>query len=258
MVKTLQRIESRNAIDTAHNGRQVIKQIFTYAIQTGQLSHTNNPAQYLGGALKPKNTKHHPAITTPAQFGRLLAAIDKYSGTHIVRSLLKLCPLLFQRPGEMIAMEWEEIDFKKCIWMIPGSKMKMGLDHFVPLSKQAKAVLKDVQPLTGYRKFVFPSQSNPRTGHASNGTINRALNNMGFDTKTIHSAHGFRASARTLLDEELGERIDLIEHQLAHQVQDQLGRAYNRTSHLKDRITMMQRWADYLDDLRLAYRKEKH
>jgi integrase len=249
LLSTLQRIEDRGAIDTAHNARQVLNQIFRYAKQTRRV--TENPATDLAGALRPKPTKHRPAIIEPFNFGKLLRAIDRYSGTHVVRCLLKLCPLLFQRPGEMIAMKWEEIDLDSAVWHIPAEKMKMGIAHDVPLSEQSIAILKDIEPISGRRPYVFPSARNPRE-HASAATINNALQKLGYDTKAEHCAHGFRASARTLLDEQLGYQLEWIEQQLAHQVRDSLGRAYNRTKHLPQRSEMMQAWADYLDQLKGA------
>ncbi len=247
LLTTLQRIENRGAKESAHHGRQTAGQVFRYARLTQRCSH--DPALDLKGALAPKTTTHRPAITDPLELGKLLSSIDKYKGTHIVRSLLALCPMLFQRPGEMIGMEWGELDLEEGVWHLPADKMKMKLAHIVPLPQQATAILKDLQPLTGRGRFVFPSQSKRRTNHVSNGTINKALQNMGIDTKTTHCAHGFRATARTMLDEQLGYRVEWIEHQLAHQVRDALGRAYNRTTHLPERRAMMQKWADYLDKL---------
>ena len=249
LLTTLQRIEKRGANETAHHGRQTAGQIFRYARLTQRCSH--DPAQDLKGALIARNTIHRPAIVNPTELGKLLASIDAYKGTHIVRTLLALCPMLFQRPGEMIAMQWNELDLEVGEWNIPAEKMKMGIAHLVPLSTQAIYKLKDLEPLTGNGRYVFPNQSKRRTHHASNGTINKALQNMGIDTKTTHCAHGFRATARTMLDEQLGYRIEWVEHQLAHQVRDALGRAYNRTTHLPQRKEMMQKWADYLDELRL-------
>ena len=154
------------------------------------------------------------------------------------------------RPGELRTMEWAEVDLETAEWRIPGAKMKMKADHIVPLSTQALALLRGIHPATGHGKFVFPSM---RTGERpmSENTINAALRSMGY-AKDVHSAHGFRATARTILDEVLGERVDLIEHQLAHAVKDVNGRAYNRTAHLPARREMMQRWADYLDKLSLG------
>jgi integrase len=149
----------------------------------------------------------------------------------------------------MIAMEWAEIDWKKALWRLPPDKMKTRQAHDVPLSTQAISILKDLEPLTGNLPYVFPN-ARRRKHHASPATINSALQKLGYDTKQIQSAHGFRASARTLLDEQLGYRLEWIEQQLAHQVRDSLGRAYNRTKHLPQRQEMMQRWADYLTQIR--------
>lgn len=245
LLACLRRIEQRGAIETAHNARQVLNQIFRYAKQTARTKH--NPATDLAGAITTKKATHRAAITDPAEFGQLLAKIDAYKGSHIVRTLLALVPLLFQRPGELLAMEWNEIDFENATWSIPSSKMKMKSAHIVPLSTQAIALLKDLEPLTGNGRYVFPSQRS-KGKHASENTINKALKNLGYDTSTQHCAHGFRASARTMLDEQLGFKLEWIEHQLAHAVKDALGRAYNRTTHLKQRQEMMQEWADYLDE----------
>lgn len=246
----LQRIESRGAKDTAHNARQVLAQIFRYARVTSRT--TNDPVQDLKGALAPKLAKHRPAITDPQDFAQLLVKIDKYQGSYIVRSLLALCPLLFQRPGEMIAMRWADINWEKGEWCyVPPKTIKRttcpdGVSHTVPLSKQALGILQELQPLTGGGEFVFPSERR-QGGHASAGTINKSLQIMGYDTSKTHCAHGFRSSARTMLDEVLGFRVEWIEHQLAHAVRDALGRAYNRTTHLPQRKEMMQKWADYLE-----------
>lgn len=254
LLEGLQRIENRGAKDTAHNARQVLSQIFRYARVTQRTS--NDPMQDLKGALAPKLANHRPAITEPAELGRMLVKIENYSGSYVVRALLALCPLLFQRPGEMIAMRWEDIDFDLGEWKyIPPKTIKKttcpdGIPHTVPLSKQALGVLLELQPLTGHSVYVFPSERR-QGGHASAGTINKALQIMGYDTNRTHCAHGFRSTARTILDEVLGFRVEWIEHQLAHAVRDALGRAYNRTTHLPQRKEMMQRWADYLDALRL-------
>jgi integrase len=256
----LQRIENRGAKDTAHNARQVLSQIFRYARVTQRT--TNDPVQDLKGALAPRMAVHRAAITEPAELGRMLVKIDSYNGSYIVRGLLALCPLLFQRPGEMIAMQWSDIDLDAAEWRYaPPKTIKKttcpeGVPHTVPLSKQAIGVLLELRPLTGHGTYVFPSQR--RQGkHASEGTINKALQIMGYDTRKDHCAHGFRSTARTILDEVLGFRVEWIEHQLAHAVRDALGRAYNRTTHLPQRKEMMQRWADYLDGLRLQAQSPK-
>lgn len=256
----LQRIENRGAKDTAHNARQVLSQIFRYARVTQRT--TTDPVQDLKGALAPRLAVHRPAITEPAKLGAMLVKIDSYNGSYIVRGLLALCPLLFQRPGEMIAMQWNDIDLEAGEWRYsPPKTIKKttcpeGIPHTVPLSKQAIGILRELQPLTGESPYVFPSQR--RQGkHASEGTINKALQIMGYDTSKDHCAHGFRSTARTILDEVLGFRVEWIEHQLAHAVRDALGRAYNRTTHLPQRKDMMQRWADYLDALRLQAQSPK-
>ena len=179
-----------------------------------------------------------------------MRSIFDYSGHAYTVAALKLSPLLFVRPGELRTAEWAEINLDEAEWRIPGQKMKMKVDHIVPLSTQAVAILNELRPITGHGKFVFPSL---RTGERpmSENTINAALRGMGY-SKDIHTAHGFRAMARTLMDEVMGERVDLIEHQLSHSVKDTNGRAYNRTTHLPARKLMMQSWSDYLDKLRLG------
>lgn len=202
----------------------------------------------LRGALAPPMERHHAAITDPRELGGLLRAIDGYAGDASTRAALRLAPLVFVRPGELRHAEWSEIDFDAGEWNIPAHKMKMREPHLVPLSSQAVAILRDLQPLTGHRQYVFPGGRSPKRPLSDNA-LTAALRRMGFDKETM-TAHGFRATARTLLDEVLGWRPDLIEHQLAHAVRDPNGRAYNRTSHLPERRKMMQAWADYLDALR--------
>ena len=251
LLGVLNRIVDRGAIDTAHKCRQIVNQVCRFAKQTGRAK--ENPAIDLAGALPQKNTKHRAAITEPIQFAKLLVDIDRYEGTPIVRTLLALAPLLFQRPSELATMEWQEIDFDNGYWNIPQAKKKernqrQG-DHLVPLPQQAIALLEAIKPLTGHRQFVFPNQRSPLKA-ANPESINKALRKLGYNTSTEQCAHGFRASARTMLDEQLGLRVEWIEHQLAHTVRDALGTAYNRTKHLPERIEMMKRWGDYLDDLK--------
>jgi integrase len=163
-----------------------------------------------------------------------------------VRCALRLAPLLFVRPGELRSAEWKDIDLDTAQWCYTASKTKTP--HIVPLARQAVAILRELQPLTGNGRFVFPgARSNKR--HMSDNAILAAMRRMGID-KTEMSGHGFRAVARTILDEVLGVRPDFIEHQLAHAVRDPNGRAYNRTAHLPERREMMQQWADYLDKLK--------
>ena len=246
--KVVRKVEARGAIDTAHRLKQLCGQVFRYAVVTG-LAERDVTAD-LREALVTKTQKHHAAITEPKQVGDLMRSIFAYTGHPCTVAALKLTPLLFVRPGELRTMEWAELDLDATEWRIPASKMKMKTEHVVPLCTQAVALLRSVQPVTGHGRYVFPSL---RTGERpmSENTINGAVRAMGY-SKEVHSAHGFRATARTIMDEVLGERVDLIEHQLAHAVKDANGRAYNRTAHLPARRVMMQRWADYLDKLRMG------
>lgn len=246
--KVVRKVEARGAIDTAHRLKQLCGQVFRYAVVTG-LAERDVTAD-LREALVTKTTKHHAAITEPKQVGDLMRSIFAYTGHPCTVAALKLTPLVFVRPGELRTMEWAELDLDAAEWRIPGSKMKMKVEHVVPLCTQAVELLSSVQPITGHGRYVFPSL---RTGERpmSENTINGAVRAMGY-SKEVHTAHGFRATARTIMDEVLGERVDLIEHQLAHTVKDANGRAYNRTAHLPARRVMMQTWADYLDKLRIG------
>jgi len=246
VLSTVRRIEERGAIDTAHRVLSICNQVLRYAVQTGRLQ--SNPARDLAGALPPAQVTHRAAITDPEEFGRLLRAIDDYTGDYTTRVALQLAPLVFVRPGELRHMEWEEIDEARALWEIPAQKMKMKAAHIVPLSRQALALLREIKPFSGPSGYVFPSLRS-RERPISNNTLNAALRRMGF-SKDQMTAHGFRASARTMLDEQLRFPPEIIEHQLAHTVRDPLGRAYNRTTHLAERAEMMQAWADYLDRLK--------
>jgi integrase len=245
----LRHMETRGALESVQRVKQHIGQVFRYAIATG--SAERDPTPDLKGALTKAAPGHYAAITEPQQAGDLMRSIFNYSGHPYVIAALKLSPLLFVRPGELRSMEWAELDLDAAEWRIPGGKMKMKVDHLVPLSTQALAVLQDMRKLTGTRRYVFPSIGRSEDRPMSENTINSALHAMGYGTDK-HTAHGFRAMARTIMDEVMGDRVDLIEHQLAHNVKDPLGRAYNRTSHLPARRAMMQRWADYLDKLRVG------
>lgn len=248
VLSTIRRIEDRGALDTAHRALQNCGQVFRYAVATGRIQH--NPASDLRGALPPRRTGHFPALTEPQLVGELLRAIDGFKGSHVVRSALRLGPMLFVRPGELRCAEWADFDLEKGEWNIPTEQMKSGRPHLVPLAKQAIEILRDLKPLTGRYAHVFSGRDpkKPMSGAA----VNAALRRMGYDTKTEITGHGFRAMARTILHEQLGVDRDVIEHQLAHRVPDPLGTAYNRTKFLKERRTMMQTWADYLDQLRAA------
>lgn len=246
LLTVLRRIEARGAVETAHRLHQNCGQIFRYAIATGRAD--RDPAPDLRGALPPVKQSHHAAITDPMKAAELLRAIDGYEGQLVTRCALKLAPMFFVRPAELRKAEWKEFDLDKAEWNIPAEKMKMREAHLVPLCTQAVTILRELYPLTGNGVYVFPSA---RTGSRpmSDNAILAALRRMNF-TNDVMSGHGFRAMARTILDEELGVRPDFIEHQLAHAVRDPNGRAYNRTAHLVERKKMMQQWADYLDKLK--------
>lgn len=246
LLAVLRRIESRGAIETAHRTKQTAGQVFRYAVATGRAE--RDPSSDLKGALANPKKKHLAAITNPAEVGRLMASIEGFQGTPTVKAALRLSALIFQRPGEIRSMEWSEINWDAERWELPAEKMKMRLPHIVPLSHQALEVLRELQPLTGWGRYVFPSARGASRCLSENG-VRSALRTLGYDNDTM-TPHGFRAMARTLLDEVLGYRVDWIEHQLAHAVRDANGRAYNRTSHLEGRATMMQGWADYLDELK--------
>ncbi len=246
LLMVLRKVEARGAVNMAHRAKQTAGQVFRYAVSTGRAE--RDPSGDLRGALKTKAKKHYAAITDPVQVGKLLLAIDAFQGTPTVKTVLQLSPMLFQRPGEIRAMEWGEINWEEERWEIPAEKMKMGQPHIVPLCSQALEHLKALHSLTGRGRYVFPSA---RGGSRclSENAARVALRTMGYDNDTI-TPHGFRAMARTILDEVLNYRVDYIEHQLAHAVKDANGRAYNRTSHLPERKKMMQGWADYLDNLK--------
>lgn len=246
VLQVLRRVESRGALDTAHRIKTIIGQVLRYAVATGRAE--RDCTGDLKGALAPVDKKHLAALTDPKDVAPLLRAIDGYEGSFVVKCALQLLPLVFLRSKELREAEWSEIDFEGAQWNIPGPRMKMKLPHIVPLSDQAIAVLKELKPLTGHSKYIFPCHRSPlRT--MSNNAVNAALRRMGFE-KDEMCGHGFRAMARTILDEVMGFRVDFIEHQLAHAVRDANGRAYNRTAHLEARRTMMQQWADYLDGLK--------
>ncbi|PLY01763.1 MAG: integrase [Desulfuromonas sp.] len=247
----LRPMEKRGVNEMTHRTKSLISRICRYGVACGYLD--RDITVDLRGALKPVKKEHHSAITDPGKVGQLLRSIDDYDGSLVVKYALQLAPLLFVRPGELRSAEWSDIDFKKSLWTIPEGKMKMKQSHIVPLPKQALAILWKLQPLTERSKYLFPShRSNTRP--LSNNAINAALRRMGYE-KNEMTGHGFRAMARTLLDEVLQFRPDFIEHQLAHAVRDPLGRAYNRTTHLAERKKMMQEWANYLDELKKYLKK---
>lgn len=248
VLKALQPIEKRGAVETAHRVKQTIGQVFRYAVATSRAE--RDPTGDLKGALAKVQSEHLAAITEPAKVAELLRAIDGFEGSFVVKCALRLAPLVFVRPGELRHAEWSEIDLDAAEWNIPAVRMKIKGQgaHLVPLSTQAVAILRELQALTGGGRYLFPCHRS--TARAmSNNAINAALRRLGYGTDEM-TGHGFRAMARTILDEVLQVRPDFIEHQLAHAVRDANGRAYNRTSHLAERKKMMQKWGEYLDGLK--------
>lgn len=245
LLAALRKLERRGVVETAHRARSLAGRVFRYAIATGRAK--SNPADNLVGALEQPQTKHFASVTEPEKIAELLRALYTYRGAVVTQAALRLAPMLFVRPGELRRARWADIDLDTTEWRFIASKT--GTAHIVPLPSQAIEILRELHPVTKRSEYVFPgvrSASRPM----SENTVNAALRNSGFDGNTI-VGHGFRAMARTVLDEVLGFRPDYIEHQLAHAVRDPLGRAYNRTAHLSERKKMMQAWADYLDGLRL-------
>lgn len=248
LLQTLRRIEGRGAIATAHKAKQAAGQVFRYAIATGRAQ--RDIAADLKGALTTNNTTHHATLLDPKEIGRLMASIYNYTGTPVVLAALKLSALLFPRPGELRHLEWQEVNFDEKRIELPASKMKQKDPHIIPLSRQALAILEELHPLTGnWSKYVFPGKSATRP--LSENGARSALRTLGYSNEQI-TPHGFRAMARTLLEEVHNFPIEWIEQQLAHAVRDANGRAYNRTKHLENRRVMLQTWADYLDTLRLG------
>ncbi|SFW19175.1 integrase arm-type DNA-binding domain-containing protein [Nitrosovibrio sp. Nv17] len=244
LLATLRRIEERGALETAHRALQNCGQVFRYAVATGRAE--RDPSGDLRGALPPAREKHHASITDPGMIGGLLRALDDYRGSFVTRCALQLAPLLFVRPGELRHAEWSEIDLDTAEWRIPGEKMKMRAVHIVPLCTQAVAILRDLQPLTGQGKYVFPGVRTPSRPMSEN-TVNAALRRLGYGTGEL-TGHGFRSMASTLLNEQ-GWNRDAIERQLAHAERDSVRAAYNYAEHLGERRKMMQAWADYLEGL---------
>lgn len=247
LLELLQRVEDRGAIDSARRIHQTCCQVFNFAITTDRI--TVNICTPLRGSLLRVKGGHFSTITEKSKLAGVLRAFDGYEASLTVRSALQLIPLFFVRPTELRAAEWSEFDFERREWTIPGSKVKIGEDHVVPLSDQAISILEKLRPITGKGKYLFPSFRSP-SRCISDNTILGAMRRLGI-SKDETTAHGFRSTARTLLEENLGYQYKVIELQLSHEVPDTNGRAYNRTTFLEDRHEMMQTWADYLDDLKL-------
>lgn len=253
LLQMLRRVEGRGAIETAHRIKDGCGQVFRYGIAIGACA--RNPAADLRDALQPVQTKHHAAIVDPVQVGKLLRDMHDYQGNAVTRVALALSALLLLRPGELRHMEWAWVDLEGGMLTVPAEVMKRkkadkadGPPHLVPLAAQAVAVLRDLEPLTGSGRFVFPALTSKQRCMSEN-TVRSALRRLGYGNDDM-TAHGFRATARTMIAERLGIPAEVIEAQLAHAVGDALGRAYNRTQFAEQRSAMMQAWADYLDKLR--------
>ncbi len=246
LLAVLRRIESRGVHETTRRALGDCGMVFSYAIASGRA--TMAPSSALRGALCPVESGHFAAQTEPGEVAKILRKLDEYSGTPAVRAALRLQPMLFCRPGELRKAEWKDIDLDTGEWRYLVTKTKT--EHIVPLSRQAQAILRDLQPVTGRGRFVFPCarKGTPERPMSDVGVL-KAMRTLGIG-QDEQTGHGWRATARTLLDEELKFLPHLIEHQLAHAVRDPNGRAYNRTSFLPERRAMMQKWADYLDSLK--------
>lgn len=251
LLALLRKIEARNAVTVARMVRSLCSGVFRYAVMTGRAD--RDPAGDLRGAITARPTRNRAAITDPEKVGALLLAIDEYTGAFSVRCALNFMALTFCRPAEIVSAEWREFDFSDNVWRIPASKMKMSRDHLVPLSKQAVAMLETMRPYSDEGQYVFPGL---RRGKAvmRTQTLVAALRRMGFD-KEETCAHGFRAMASTLLNEQ-GYPSDVIERQLAHVPTNQVRAAYNRAEYLPERRKMMNEWASYLDALRERAKKQ--
>jgi integrase len=245
ILSVLKKIEAGGAVDTSHRVRSSCVRILRYAAQTGRPHNVN--CDDLKGALAPVVKRHFAAITDPAAVGELLRAIDGYAGQATTVAALRLAPYVFVRPGELRAAEWSEFDLDNGEWRIPAARMKMGEQHIVPVSKQAAAILRELQRLTGNGRYVFPSLLS-RNRPMSENTVNAALRRLGYSNEEM-TGHGFRTMASTLLNEQ-GWHPDLIELQLAHAERNKVRAAYNKAQRLAERREMVQAWANFLDGLR--------
>ena len=245
LLAVLRRVESRGVLETAHRLMNYCGNIFRYAIATGRAD--RDVSADLRGALPPSTQQHHASITEPQGVAALLRSIDGYRGSNVTRYALQLAPLVFVRPGELRKAEWSELDLAGGEWRIPAERMKMRSKHIVPLSTQAVAILRALQPLTGQGRFVFPG-ARSRERPMSENTVNGGLRRLGWSGSEM-TGHGFRSMASTLLNEQ-GWNRDAIERQLAHSERNSIRAAYNFAEHLPERRRMMQSWADYLDALK--------
>lgn len=255
VLKVVRRIEDNGYHETAHRALQRTGQVMKYAVSEGIIQ--RDPTSDIKGALATATTTHMPSVTSPETVAKILRKFTDFKGTLTVKSALNLAPLVFTRPGELRQAKWADIDLEEGVWSIPADVMKMREPHVVPLSEQAKTILKEMQPFSGHLEYVFPGARDPKKA-MSEAAVNVALRRLGIDTKTELTGHGFRAMARTILHERLGYDPDWIEAQLAHKTPGSLGEAYNRTRFIKQRGPMMQAWADYLDKLKAGEDSPKH
>ena len=247
LLTLLKRVEDRGAIETTHRVQQNCGQVFRYAVATGRAE--SDPSRDLRGALTPWKPEHYPTLTAAREVGSLLRDIEAYEGGFITKCAMKLSPMLFVRPGELRRAEWSEINLDAAEWRIPAVKMKGRVMHIVPLSEQAVSILRDLEPLTGKSRWVFPGVRTNGEPMSEN-TVNAALRRLGYD-RTMITAHGFRGMASTLLHEQ-GWPSDVIERQLSHAERNSVKAAYNHAEHLPARRKMMQAWAHHLDSLRMG------
>jgi len=246
MLGLLKQIEQRDLLDTLEKIKGIASRVFSYAVGMGYIA--VNPVRDLPrDVFKKKNQQHYSTITDPKEIGFLLRTIDGHKGSYQVRAALILAPHLFLRPGELVGLTWNEIDFKDKLIRISGARMKMKLDHIVPLSNQVSDALKEISCIKTDSQFVFPSPRNKNKSITTNALLT-SLRSLGF-SKEQFTTHGFRHMASTRLNE-LGFRDDIIERQLAHTDSNKVRAVYNHAEHLDDRRDMMQQWSDYLDDLK--------
>ena len=239
----LQRLESAGKYDTAQKIYDVVNQVFKYAVKL-RLS-LFNPAAELRGELAKVEQKHYRFIKDPQRIGEMLRAFDGYAGFPQTRALLQLSPYVFARPSELRLLRWCEIDWEEQQYYKDGVNMKNKIDHIVPLSRQALAILDGLKPVTGHYEYVFCNASKKQP--LSEGAIRKALGRLGFLEETTQ--HGFRHTASTILNE-MGYNADWVERQLAHKDPNTTRAAYNHAEYLEQRADMVQKWADYLDELK--------
>ncbi|MCZ8261152.1 MAG: site-specific integrase, partial [Beijerinckiaceae bacterium] len=248
VLAVLKHLERKGTLETAKRVRGTIGAVIRYAIATARAE--NDPTTALAGAIIAPKVKHRAAILDPAALGAFLRAVEKFEGQFTTKAALRLLPLVFSRPGELRMAEWREFDLTNALWVIPAARAKMRRDHEVPLAPQAVAILSELHALTGRGRLVFPGLRTVERPISEN-TLNASMRRMGYTNQDV-TAHGFRATASTLLNQSGKFSPDAIERALAHQDPDAVRRAYNRGAYWNERVEMAQWWADYLDGLKQA------